>query len=600
VVGATLPPERLDEALTGLLDEAFRLAVEEVGVEELEKAKTIVESDAIYQKETVQGMARKLGFYETVAGSLAHEDEYVRQTRELTPGALRAVVRRYLRFENLTVSALLPAAQAKGQEKRLAAHLLERAGATRMARAEEKPAAPVARRGAARDEEKVVREVLPSGTRVLVLPDRSVPLVSIRAAWIGGLRDEQADNNGVNNLTSMLITRGTRTRTAEQVAHEIESLAGSIGGFSGRNSFGIRAELLARHVERGFDVLADCLLHPSFADEELDKERHQVLEEIRTQEDNVSSVVFRLFSQTLYRTHPYRMDVLGTPESLARLNRRRVLDYYRRHFPPSRMAIAIVGDVDPDAMVAMVRENFESPAQSVFARAAGEPGDESERRRAVPPDEPVHEPRRAERILNKQQAHLVIGFPGSTIGDEDRFTLEVLATLLSGQGGRLFVELREKRGLAYRVSAFTLEGIDPGYFAVYVATSPENLKTVESGILEELAKVRDRPVGRAELERAKRYLVGSHDISLQRRSALAATLSFNECYGLGWDQYRKYGPGILAVSVDEVQRIARKYLDPRRAVTAVVRPEEVAAAERGRVAEAARAPRANKPAERRK
>jgi zinc protease len=277
------------------------------------------------------------------------------------------------------------------------------------------------------------------------------------------------------------------------------------------------------------------------------------------------------------------MDLLGTPESLARLTRRRIHAYYRGHFPTSRMTIAIVGDVDPDATIDAVREQFDAAALRSPRQPETPP---------PPPEEPIDAPRRAERILNKQQAHLVIGFPGTTIGETERFSLEVLSTILSGQGGRLFVELREKRGLAYRVSAFTLEGLDPGYFAVYVATSPENLGVAEESIQRELTRVIEQPVGKRELDRAKRYLVGSHDISLQRRSALSATLAFNECYGLGWDQYRAYGPGILAVTAEDVQAAARRYLDPNRSVIAVVRPEEAAeVAERSRIAEAARAPR---------
>src|SRR5215475_5731226 len=113
---------------------------------------------------------------------------------------------------------------------------------------------------------------------------------------------------------------------------------------------------------------------------------------------------------------------------------------------------------------------------------------------------------------------MVVGFPGLTIDDPDRFPLEVLSTILSGQGGRLFVELRDKKGLAYRISAFSLEGVDPGYFAVYMATSPENLDVAVTGSQEELAKIREKSVTKQELERAKKYLVGTHEISLQRRA----------------------------------------------------------------------------------
>jgi len=136
------------------------------------------------------------------------------------------------------------------------------------------------------------------------------------------------------------------------------------------------------------------------------------------------------------------------------------------------------------------------------------------------------------------------------------------------------VELRDKRALAYRLNAFSLEGLDPGYFAVYMATSPQNLEAAVAGIRAEIQKVAAQPVPEAELDRARRYLVGTHEISLQRRSAVASALGFHECYGLGWAEYRRYAPGILAVGAADVQRVAREHLDWKRAVIAVVKPEE--------------------------
>jgi zinc protease len=411
-----------------------------------------------------------------------------------------------------------------------------------------------------------VRVKLPSGARLLVKRDRSVGLVAIRAVWMGGLRYEDEKSNGVNNLLAGLVTRGTRTRTGDEIAHEVESMAGSIGGFSGRNSFGMRMELLSRRWERGLEIFADCVLNPSFSDDELEKERRQVLEEIRTQEDNVSAEAFRLFSQTLYKRHPYRFDLYGSAQSVAGLTRKRLVDYYKRNVAPEQMTLAIVGDVDPAQVVAKARALF--GAKSKLAAEDKRP------RSVVEVDAPPAEPLEVFRFQNKQQAHVVYGFPGSTVADEDRFALEVLATILSGQGGRLFVELRDKRGLAYRVSAFSVEGVDPGYFAVYIATSPQNLGVAVSGIKDELGKLIAEPVPKAELERAKRYLVGAHDISLQRRAALASTLAFHECYGLGWDEYRRYAPAILAVGAADVQRVAKKYLDPRRSILATIKPEE--------------------------
>ena len=585
VAGATLPPGQVGDALDAILDQVFRLAVAEVAPSELDKARTIIESDAIYQKETVQGLARKLGFFETVAGSVTFEDEYGKQVREVTPAALREAAARYLRPENCTITALVPkgdAATVEGPAKRTAKGTRKPAGKTiesGAARSSEKEVAAQLRERLdaawarvtagglpatiAAGDNKVFREVLPSGMRLLILRDPSIPIVAMRAVWIGGLRVEDERTNGVTNLLAALVTRGTKSRTGDELAHEIESMAGSIGGFSGRNSFGIRAEMLSKHATHGLSLFADCVLHPAFLDEEVEKERRLVLEELRTQEDNVSSVAFRLFSQAIYPNHPYRFDALGTPESVAGLSRRKLADYYRKNFPPSQMTLAIVGDVDPARVVAEARLLFDQPAAAVAAPPI-----------AAPPQFPKG-PVQVMKRLNKQQAHIVLGFPGTTVADADRFPLELLATILSGQGGRLFVELRDKRGLAYRISAFSLEGVEPGYFAVYMATSPENLEVAEAGIRDELNKMIDRPVGKAELERAQRYLVGAHDISLQRRSALASTLAFHEAYGLGWDEYQRYAGAILAVSAADVQRAAKKYLDPERAVLAVVKPEEV-------------------------
>jgi zinc protease len=564
VAGATMPPDDLDAAFAGLLSEVFRLRHEEVSDTELQKAKAIIESDAIYQKETVQGQARKLGFFETVGGGIDWEDEYNRQVRAVTPATLMAAARKYVAVENATIAALVPEKNAADPRKLESALLAALGRASDEAIARHAPAAPAVVRG-----EEVVRVKLPSGARLLVKRDPSVALVAMRAVWMGGLRYEDARTNGVNNLLAALVTRGTRTLSGDELAHEVETMAGSIGGFSGRNSFGLRGEMLARHWERGLELLADCILAPAFAEDELEKERRQALEEIRTQADNVSSEAFRLFQQTLYTKHPYRLDVIGTADSVAGLTRRRLVDYYKRHVAPSQMTLAVVGDVDPQAVVAKARALF---------GAAGKGA-------ASPPDAPAlpwdaTHPIAGQQVFkfqNKQQAHVVYGFPGTTITDRDRFALEVLATILSGQGGRLFVELRDKRGLAYRVSAFSVEGVDPGYFAVYIATSPENLAVARSGIEDELGKVASVPVPKAELERAKRYLVGAHEISLQRRAALASTLAFHEAYGVGWDEYRRYAPGILAVTATDVQRVAKKYLVRERAIVATVKPEEVTA-----------------------
>jgi zinc protease len=158
------------------------------------------------------------------------------------------------------------------------------------------------------------------------------------------------------------------------------------------------------------------------------------------------------------------------------------------------------------------------------------------------------------------------------VGDPWRHALEVLSTVLSGQGGRLFVELRDKRSMAYSVSSFAIEGVDPGYFATYMGTSPEKVDAALEGIRAELARVRDEPIPEDELARAKQHLIGTHEIGLQRNSARAALLALDTCYGLGLDNFLHYADHVAAVTSAQVREVARRVIDFDRAALAIVGP----------------------------
>ena len=394
---------------------------------------------------------------------------------------------------------------------------------------------------------------LPSGARLLVKRDPSVRLVAMRAVWMGGLRYEDARTNGVNNLLAALVTRGTRTRTGDELAHEIEAMAGSIGGFSGRNSFGLRGEMLARHWERGLELFADCILDPAFADDELEKERRQALEEIRTQADNISSEAFRLFQQTLYRQHPYRLDVIGTADSVRRPDAApRSADYYKRH-------MAAVAD-DPRRR----RRRRSARGRQAGARAVRrgrQGGAAAGGRRPLPWDARAPDASGSEvfKFQNKQQAHVVYGFPGTTITDPRSLRARGAGDDPVGAGRAPLRRaarqarpgLPRERVLRRGRRPRLLRGLHR-----HLAGEPRRWRAPASR--SELAKIAAVPVPKAELERAKRYLVGAHEISLQRRAAVASTLAFHEAYGVGWDEYRRYAPGILAVGAADVQRVAQE------------------------------------------
>src|SRR5439155_25802746 len=213
------------------------------------------------------------------------------------------------------------------------------------------------------------------------------------------------------------------------------------------------------------------------------------IDELRAREDNPAGIAFLLFAETLYRKHPYRFDTLGTESSVARLEPGLLSNYRARHFPPAAVTLAVVGDVDPEETRKLVLAEL--------GRFTGP--------RPAPPSPPLEDPIDAPRIAlkthDKAQAHLVVGFPGVRLADAERWPLEVLSAVLSGQGGRLFVELRDKKSLAYSVTSFSMEGVDPGYFAVYIGCGPGKVAESLDGIRNELRRLREEPVAATELER---------------------------------------------------------------------------------------------------
>ena len=356
-----------------------------------------------------------------------------------------------------------------------------------------------------------------------------------------------------------LLTGGTENHSAIEIAQAIETMAGSLGGFSGRSSIGLQMDVLSHEFESALDLFAECLGHSTFPEEEVDRIRGQILAEIAAQEDNLAGSAFRQFNRTLFAGHPFRLDVLGTQDSIETMTVEALRDHYSQYVRPSFMTLAVVGDVDPAAVLENVERVFDVTAHS------------------EPPV--VHVPeiplRAREQVVGhreRQQAHLVLGFRGVTMSDDDRWPLEVLAAILSGQGGRLFFELRDRQSLAYSVSAFNLIGLDGGYFATYIATSPSKLEEAVSGMEREIARLQEELVTEEELERAQRYLVGHREISLQRGANRAAYLAFDEAYGLGYDDHYQHADRIFAVTPEDVLRVSREYLNLENGVLSIIQP----------------------------
>jgi len=292
----------------------------------------------------------------------------------------------------------------------------------------------------------------------------------------------------------------------------------------------------------------------------MEKRRKLILASIRQQEDDLGRLVFKLFRKTLYERHPYGMDTLGTLDSIQRLTQKDLREYYERITVPENMVLTVVGDVDERQVVLAVKKGF------------GDLRTEPLRFPLISQEPPLQKKRVAALIKRQEQAHFVLGFLGISYDHPDSYPLMVLGAALSGQGGRLFRELRDKESLAYALDFMAQPNLDPGFIGVYMGTHPNKLETAIEAVLRELEKAKEEGLTGEEVDRAKKYLIGNFEIGLQTNGAQANQMSLDELYGLGFDHYQRYPQEIEKVTKEDVNRVAKKYINLEYYAVAIVRP----------------------------
>lgn len=552
-VSADLETAQSLPLVRALAREVEMLRLEPVAGVELEKARANFLAVESWERESVSGLARKIGSFHVIAGDHGLEARYLDAVRRATPADLLRVAQEWLAPERLTVAAVAP----EDEEPDLDAPELAAAAAEGATLARRRYARP----RAAGPSGDVRSYALETGATVHVVPRPGIPVVAVRAAFLGGQIAEAPESAGIGSFLASMWLRGTRSRSSADLAREIESLAADLDGFSGRNSIGVTMEATSDRWLAALDPLADVLIEPAFQPEEIEKERAETRAALQRREDQLGARVFDLFAEAHWREHPYGMPIAGTPETLEAIDREALLAHHAKVVDPRRLVVAVVGDVEPDEAAGAVSRRL-----GALTARAGAPW-------PLPPDEPAPAERRVAALRkDRAQAHLVAGFRGLSVRDPDREALEVLAHVLSGQGGRLFLELRDRRSLAYSVSAVNVEGIAPGLFAVYIATAPEKLAEAERSIFDELERLLDEPPTAEELERARRYLIGNFAIDQQRASVRASHVALDGLYGLGPDFDRRYAERVRAVTRDDLLRVARRIVRLDAVTLATIRP----------------------------
>ena len=400
-------------------------------------------------------------------------------------------------------------------------------------------------------ERNLRRTVLPNG--LIVLTERMEHLRSVAmGVWVkSGSRCEPAETNGISHFVEHMVFKGTRNRSAQTIAREMDSIGGNLDAFTGKETICFNVKSLGEHVPIALDILTDLVLNPTFNSPDIERERGVILEEIKIDEDNPDILVQEIFTQSFWKDHPLGKPILGTTATVGRLDQQKLFDYHCGRFLGGNMVFSAAGNLDHDEFVARVADKFALLPSGL----------------AVPEE---HAPQANARILlrNKkalEQVQICMGVSSPPITDANRYVTLILNTVLGGgMSSRLFQTIREERGMVYSIYSDLNPYRDTGTLCIYAGTSSAKALEVVDLILAEFKKLKDEPLGAEELKRAKDQVKGNILMGLESSNSRMANLARQEMYFGRFFSADEVIALIDAVDAPAVQAMAQKLFDPDR------------------------------------
>jgi predicted Zn-dependent peptidase len=403
----------------------------------------------------------------------------------------------------------------------------------------------------------VQKDTLPNGLVVLTEPMEHVHSVSVGVWLRTGSRREPAELNGISHFIEHMLFKGTTRRTAEDIAREVDRVGGMLDAFTSKEMVCFNTRVLDEHLPKAFDVVADMVLEPKFAEDEIEREKSVIIEEIGMTLDNPEDLVHELFTQNFWNGHALGKPILGTPETVSAFTREKLQKWFRQCYVPNNMVITAAGHLEHVQLMGLVAERFAKLAPSTNGTADGKP---------------QHAPHVTLRTKHElEQVHICIGAQALPMTDSRRFAVAVLNICLGGgMSSRLFQNIRERQGLAYSIFSELISYRDTGLLSVYAGTSLDTAEKLVRSVLEELRRMKDEPISEEELRRAKDHLKGATLLALegsgQRMNNLARYhIYFNRHFT---------APELIAllesVTAEDVQQLARQFFQSDRLAASVV------------------------------
>jgi len=397
--------------------------------------------------------------------------------------------------------------------------------------------------------------------------DNGIPLVveqisNVRSVALGvwvrvGSRYEPGEINGISHFLEHMFFKGTRRRSSRDIAVEIDSVGGDLNAYTSRETTTFYVKVLDEHIDRGIDLLSDLFLHSTFPEEELEKEKRIIREEIKMVEDTPDDYIHDLFYQTIWGDENIGQSILGRRETIKSFQRDDLLSHIRKYYGTKDTVIACAGNFNPDRLISTLNETLGGLRRGSEPKKGRKPG---------------FNPAAKVQSKDLSEAHICLGVEGIPVTSQDRYPLYLLNGILgAGVSSRLFQEIREKRGFAYSIYSFVASYVDTGLWAVYAGTAKKRVVEVIDLIMKEMNALRDSITG-TDLQRAKDQMKGNLILGLESTNGRMQNIARQEIY-FG----RYYSPTeiiheIDAVSLDEVKALSERMIQSNAMALTVLGP----------------------------
>jgi zinc protease len=567
LMATAAPGQKLEKIDQVLASELAQLRDKGVTEEELKRAKTQLTANVILENRDITSQAMQLGYDELSGGDYRYTDRYLAAVQKVSVAQVQRVAQTYLTPENRTVGFFEPT-QLDEQANQGSAD----AGKTSENFSDGSPVDPaeVAKYLPAVDSSATpTTQALPeeirltNGMRVLLLPDRSTPTVTLSGYMGAGTEFDSQAKAGLASLTADNVMNGTKSRDALEIAKVLEDRGASLGFGANREGVNIEGDSLAADLPILIQSFADVVQNATFPPEQLELTRQQMLTELKVKLDTPSQVALRTFQQTVYpENHPFH--AFPTEESLKGITREDVVDFYRRHYRPDTTVLSLVGNFDP----AQVRSLLESQLSSW--QDSGQPPIANYPQVPLPKTRVELNPV----LPGKTQSVTLLGYRGIDRQDPRYYAALVLNQIVGGDtlSSRLGTEIRDRQGLTYGIYSYFQAGLHPGPFLIQMQTGPEDAQKAIASTIVLLQQIQEKGVTPSEVAAAKRSIASEYPVGLADPSSLAQTILNNQVYGLGTSELRNFVSKIEAVTVEQVNQAAKELLRPDNLVVVTAGP----------------------------